>query len=85
MTTAINLFTSFGYFEDPADDLQVARNLHESLKPGGKLVMEMMGKEVLARRPALHRWRCSAGWRVFLMTRTPGGWWLWRRKNNQQP
>jgi SAM-dependent methyltransferase len=46
---AINLFTSFGYFEDPADDLQVARNLHESLKPGGKLVMEMMGKEVLAR------------------------------------
>lgn len=49
MTTAINLFTSFGYFEDPAEDLRVAKNLHESLKPGGKLVMEMMGKEVLAR------------------------------------
>jgi len=46
---ALNLFTSFGYFEDPADDLQVARNLCISLKPGGKLVMEMMGKEVLAR------------------------------------
>lgn len=46
---AVNLFTSFGYFEDPADDLQVAQNLHTLLKPGGKLVIEMMGKEVLAR------------------------------------
>jgi SAM-dependent methyltransferase len=46
---AINLFTSFGYFEDPAQDLQVAKNLHASLRPGGKLVMEMMGKEPLAR------------------------------------
>jgi SAM-dependent methyltransferase len=46
---AINLFTSFGYFEDPAQDLQVAKNLYTSLKPGGKLVIEMMGKEVLAR------------------------------------
>ncbi|MFQ5595926.1 MAG: class I SAM-dependent methyltransferase, partial [Anaerolineae bacterium] len=46
---AVNLFTAFGYFEDPAEDLQVVQNLHASLKPGGRLVMEMMGKEVLAR------------------------------------
>ncbi len=46
---ALNLFSSFGYFDDPADDLRVLRNLHESLKPGGKLVMEMVGKEILAR------------------------------------
>ena len=46
---ALNLFTSFGYFEDQADDLRVARNLFESLRPGGKLLMDMMGKEVLAR------------------------------------
>jgi SAM-dependent methyltransferase len=45
---AVNLFTSFGYFEDRADDLLVARNLHESLRPGGKLVMEMLGREILA-------------------------------------
>ena len=45
----VNLFTSFGYFEDPAEDRQVARNLHDCLRPGGQLVMEMMGKEVLAR------------------------------------
>jgi SAM-dependent methyltransferase len=46
---AINLYTSFGYFEDPEDDPKVARALFDSLRPGGKLVMEMMGKEVLAR------------------------------------
>ncbi len=46
--TAVNLFTSFGYFSQE-DDLRVLRNLHDSLRPGGRLLMEMAGKEVLAR------------------------------------
>lgn len=46
---AINLFTSFGYFEDQEDDRRVARNLFASLRPGGALLMDMMGKEILAR------------------------------------
>ena len=46
---ACSMFTSFGYFESEADDLQVLRNLCESLKPGGVLVMEMIGLECLAR------------------------------------
>ncbi len=45
----INLFTSFGYFADPADDRRVVENFFASLKPGGKLVIDMVGKEVLAR------------------------------------
>lgn len=45
----INMFTSFGYFEDPDDDLILLKKLHKSLKPGGTLFMEMTGKEVLAR------------------------------------
>lgn len=51
---AVNLFTSFGYFDDAADNLRVLRNAHASLRPGGMLVMEMLGKENLARafRPA---------------------------------
>ena len=31
----INLFTSFGYFAEPEQNLQVLRNTHESLAPGG--------------------------------------------------
>ena len=46
---ACNLFTSFGYFEDEQDDLRVLRNIHASLKDGGVLVMELLGKERLAR------------------------------------
>lgn len=45
----LNLYTSFGYFEDPADDRKVVENVYESLVPGGKFIMELMGKEVLAR------------------------------------
>ncbi len=45
----INIFTSFGYFDDKNDDLVVLRNIHQSLREGGALVMELMSKEVLAR------------------------------------
>ena len=46
---AISLFTSFGYFESRDDDLQVLRNIRASLRSGGTLVVETMGKEVLVR------------------------------------
>ncbi|MEN6547504.1 MAG: class I SAM-dependent methyltransferase [Armatimonadia bacterium] len=46
---ALNLFSSFGYFEDPLDDRRVVENLYASLKPGGRLLIDTMGKEVLAR------------------------------------
>ena len=46
---ACNLFTSFGYFEDGRDDLTVLENLHRSLKGNGVLILEMLGKERLAR------------------------------------
>jgi SAM-dependent methyltransferase len=46
---ACNMFTSFGYFEEEEDNLRVLRNVHESLRDGGAFVMEMLGKERLAR------------------------------------
>jgi SAM-dependent methyltransferase len=46
---ACNIFTSFGYFETEDDDLRVLRNLHESLTAAGVLVIEILGKERLAR------------------------------------
>lgn len=48
MDAAINLFTSFGYFEDPDDDRKVIENIYNTLKPGGKVVLELIGKEILA-------------------------------------
>ena len=46
---ALSMFTSFGYFDDKEEDLTVLRNVHESLRPGGALVMDVVGKERLAR------------------------------------
>jgi len=37
-----SLFTSFGYFEDPADHLKVVRNIARSLVPGGTLVLDYL-------------------------------------------
>jgi SAM-dependent methyltransferase len=47
---AINVFTSFGYFEDPAENRRVLDNIHASLKPGGVFVFDHLGKELLASR-----------------------------------
>ena len=45
---AINLFTSFGYFGDE-EDLTVLRNVFRSLAPGGFFIIDVLGKEILAR------------------------------------
>jgi SAM-dependent methyltransferase len=52
---AVNLFSTFGYFSD-AENLTVARKLRASLKSGGVAVLEMMGKEILARDFAPRVW-----------------------------
>ncbi|QNP66895.1 class I SAM-dependent methyltransferase [Streptomyces genisteinicus] len=46
----LNMFTSFGYFEDPADNARVLETMHDALAPGGSLVLDLAGKELLARR-----------------------------------
>lgn len=53
---AINVFTSFGYFEDAADDKRVLENVYKSLKDGGKFLIDIIGKEVLARIFQEKRW-----------------------------
>jgi SAM-dependent methyltransferase len=45
---ALSLFTSFGYFEDKSEDVRVLRQVLESLRPGGALVVEVLGKEQIA-------------------------------------
>jgi SAM-dependent methyltransferase len=46
----LNMFTSFGYFDDKEDDLTVLRNAYQSLKPGGAMLIDVFGKEPLARK-----------------------------------
>jgi ubiquinone/menaquinone biosynthesis C-methylase UbiE len=46
---AVNLFGSFGYFENPDDNRQVVKNVYASLSSGGKFLIETAGKEIIAR------------------------------------
>ena len=43
----LDLYTSFGFFSARDDDKLVLDNVYSSLKPGGRLLMDMMGKEIL--------------------------------------
>lgn len=72
----INLFTSFGYFENPAEDRRVLSNMAKSLAKGGRLVMEMMGKEILARIFRERDWREEGGV-IWLEERKVSKDWSW--------
>ena len=45
----LSMFTSFGYFDDQREDLKVLRNMLTSLQPGGRCLIEVLGKERLAK------------------------------------
>jgi SAM-dependent methyltransferase len=72
---AVNLFTSFGYFETPDEDLQVLRNVRASMKPGGVFVIDVLGKECLASLPHRTRWVEAPGQDLFVQhCRILPGW-----------
>jgi SAM-dependent methyltransferase len=62
--TAVNLYISFGYFEDAAEDQLVAKNVLESLKPGGNFIIETLGKEIAVRDFTDGEWFERAGFTV---------------------
>jgi len=70
------MFTSFGYFEKPAENRQVLANAYRSLKNQGTLVIEMMGKEVLARIFLERDWHEHDGV-IFLQERKVNKNWSW--------
>jgi SAM-dependent methyltransferase len=72
----VNLLTSFGYFEDRDDDRRVAQNIFDSLKPGGKVVLDMMGKENLARIFRAREWQEKNG-ELWLFERELQQSWSW--------
>ena len=53
----ISMFTSFGYFDDKREDVIVLENMVNSLKPGGTCLIEVLGKEYLAKifQPTISR------------------------------
>ena len=46
---AVSTYTTFGYFEDQADDRRVVNNIYKSLKIEGTVLIDIHGKETLAK------------------------------------
>ncbi|WP_139925184.1 cyclopropane-fatty-acyl-phospholipid synthase family protein [Hymenobacter sp. DG01] len=50
----LNLFTSFGYFEQETDNVVALRNAAAALRPGGKLIIDFMNTRLTLRELVAH-------------------------------
>jgi SAM-dependent methyltransferase len=71
---AINLYTSFGYFSDPAEDLAALRRIRAALRTGASLVLETTGKETAARDFIAGESFERGGWDVRTEFEVVGAW-----------
>ena len=46
----LSMHTSFGYFEDEDEDLELLRRIHGQLRPEGQLLLDVAGKEYIVRQ-----------------------------------
>lgn len=56
-----SLFSTFGFFADDEEERAVARNMAACLRPGGRAVLEMAGKEIIARIFQPRSWMAGDG------------------------
>jgi SAM-dependent methyltransferase len=72
---AINLWTSFGYFDKPSDDLKTLRGIARALKPGGLFLIDTADVKTIRRRFQARSWnRRSDGAYVLEDAVYVGGW-----------
>jgi SAM-dependent methyltransferase len=71
---AVNLYISFGYFENQKDDLLLVSNVYKSLKNGGSFIIETMGKEIAVRDFVEREWFERAGFTVLTQYEALDSW-----------
>ena len=69
-SAVVNLFTSFGFFDEPADDRKVLAEFARVLKPGGLLVWHGGSRDGVMARFLARDWWSSADGTVFGQERT---------------
>ena len=53
---AVNLWTSFGYFSKPSEDLAVLKGVARALKPGGRFLIELVDHGWIRSRTSHRHW-----------------------------
>lgn len=67
---AVNMFSSFGYFESGEDDRKVLAGVARALKPRGKFLLERFNRESLAYELPMQGWRVGEDGSVILQEDT---------------
>ena len=77
---AVNLYNSFGFFQNPDDDLLFLKNAHYSLRDGGVMIIDVQGKEIAIRDYTEADWFERAGFTVLTETMPVDSWGsIWNR------
>ena len=77
---AVNLYNSFGYFENADDDLLFLKNAYYSLCDGGALIIDVLGKEIAVRDYTEAEWFERAGFMVLTESNPVDSWGsIWNR------
>ena len=71
---AMNFFTSFGYFDNEEEEERAVKNVYDSLKPGGFFLIDIQGKELLARNFKERDWFERDGYKIFLEYKIKDAW-----------
>jgi len=56
----VNMYSSFGYLESETDDAQVLASIANALKPGGRLLLDMLNREWAVANYIQHDWHAGA-------------------------
>jgi SAM-dependent methyltransferase len=56
----VNMYSSFGYLESEAEDLKVLQSVANSLKSGGRLLLDMLNREWAVSNYIPHDWHSGA-------------------------
>lgn len=62
----INMFTAFGYLESEYEDMKVLRAVANALKPGGRLLMDLLNREWVVSNYIQKEWRADADGTLYL-------------------
>ncbi len=65
----INMFTAFGYFDDEADDQRVLDGAARALKPGGRILLDLLNRDWVAANYVRHEQRAGPDGTVYTETR----------------
>ncbi|MGN0728435.1 class I SAM-dependent methyltransferase [Treponema sp.] len=71
---AVNIYNSFGYCDNPRDDMKILRRVSQSLKKGGAFVLECISRETAVRYFTEGEWFERAGMTVLTEFKVSGAW-----------